>query len=388
MRHVLASMSLVLLLALTVGCVDLVSYADAEPVDTETRTFTESFPASSPVRLANLAGSVEIVAGSGSEVVVEATVHAAGRNAEETEQLLNVLRWEEGEVRGERGWALTYPTRDHDEYHYPGTDRGRGWGGHTSTKYQGEKVHVYGKKSNRPTLYADLKITVPSGSTFALRNVMGDIEGGNLTANLGLDTGSGAVRLGSVDGDVKVDTGSGGVEIGDVRGDVSIDTGSGNVEVAGLIGNALIDTGSGNIDVGRVDADRLELDTGSGSIQVADGRADWVVADTGSGGIELLGVDVVQLEADTGSGNVTLEGSLARAERIDADTGSGSVTIRGDANASFDLSASLGSGRVHVGYDDAELIRSGREVVGARRGDGRTRITVDTGSGSCTIKPG
>ncbi len=212
MRQTLAPTLGIILLLFTLGCSDLLTYADAEPVDTETRTFTESFPADSPVRLANLAGSVEIVAGGGSQVVVETTVHAAGRDAAETQRLLDALRWEEGEVKGKAGWALSYPLRDYDEYHYPGDGENRGWswGGHTSTKFQGEKVHVYGKRrGNRPTLYADLKITVPDGSTFALRNVMGEIRGGDLAANLDLDTTSGSVRLGSVDGSLAVDTGSG-----------------------------------------------------------------------------------------------------------------------------------------------------------------------------------
>lgn len=390
MRQTLAPTLGIILLLFTLGCSDLLTYADAEPVDTDTRSFTDSFPADSPVRLANLAGSVEIVAGGGSEVVVETTVHAAGRDGAQTERLLSSLQWEESrDVMGKPGWALSYPVQDYDEYHYPGDgeDRGWSWGGRTATKFQGEKVYIHGRKKNRPTLYADLKITVPGGSTFALRNVMGEIRGGDLSAHLDLDTGSGSVRLGSVDGDLTIDTGSGAVEVGDVRGDVSIDTGSGHVSLAGLTGNGTIDTGSGHIEIGRVDADRLDLDTGSGSIRVADGRADSVLADTGSGSIGLSGVDVVSLDADTGSGSITLTGSLARAERIDADTGSGDVTIRGDADASFDLSASLGSGRVEVGYADAELKRSGRKVVGARRGDGRTRITVDTGSGSCTISP-
>jgi hypothetical protein len=40
-----------------------------------------------------------------------------------------------------------------------------------------------------------------------------------------------------------------------------------------------------------------------------------------------------------------------------------------------------------VGYDDATLRRSGRKVVGARRGNGQTVIRVETGSGDCVITP-
>jgi hypothetical protein len=40
-----------------------------------------------------------------------------------------------------------------------------------------------------------------------------------------------------------------------------------------------------------------------------------------------------------------------------------------------------------VGYDDAALRRSGRKVVGARRGNGQTVIRVETSSGDCVITP-
>jgi hypothetical protein len=40
-----------------------------------------------------------------------------------------------------------------------------------------------------------------------------------------------------------------------------------------------------------------------------------------------------------------------------------------------------------VGYSDAELRKSGRKVVGAKRGNGQTRIRVETGSGDCVIRP-
>mgnify|MGYP006171999947 CR=1 FL=1 len=386
-RFILSVLTSFVLLT-SLACIDV--SAELGAADTTTRTFTESFPATGEVRLANLAGSVVLVAGTGSEITVEATVHAEGRDAAETERLLQSLSWVA--AKDGKGWALSYPTGDYRGFHYAGREGGSffGWGGQTTSKYQGERVSIYGKRRARvPTLYADLEITVPRGSALAVRNVVGEVAGGDLTiASLTVDTGSGAVRLADVDGDLAVDTGSGHVELGQVRGDLHVDTGSGHVQVAGLTGNGTIDTGSGHIDVTRIDADELELDTGSGHIQVSGGRADRVRADTGSGGIVLADVDVVELEADTGSGGVEVTSSLARAERIDVDTGSGGVTITGGPDASFDFRADLGSGQVSVGYDDADLIRDGRKLVGARRGDGRTVIRVDTGSGGASLSPG
>jgi hypothetical protein len=40
-----------------------------------------------------------------------------------------------------------------------------------------------------------------------------------------------------------------------------------------------------------------------------------------------------------------------------------------------------------VNYSDATLRKDGHKVVGAKRGDGRTAIHVETGSGDCTIGP-
>jgi hypothetical protein len=57
------------------------------------------------------------------------------------------------------------------------------------------------------------------------------------------------------------------------------------------------------------------------------------------------------------------------------------------ASASFDIDADQGSGDLRVRYEDAVLRRSGRKVVGAKRGDGRTAIHVETGSGDCVIGP-
>jgi len=69
------------------------------------------------------------------------------------------------------------------------------------------------------------------------------------------------------------------------------------------------------------------------------------------------------------------------------DTGSGDVRVLGGPGASFDLEASQGSGDLLVGYHDAQLRKDGRKVVGARRGDGRTKIRCETGSGDCEIGP-
>jgi DUF4097 and DUF4098 domain-containing protein YvlB len=93
--------------------------------------------------------------------------------------------------------------------------------------------------------------------------------------------------------------------------------------------------------------------------------------------------------AETRSGGVEITSSLAHTRRITARTGSGDVRVNAGAAAAFDVTAEQGSGELEVEYGDAVLRRSRHhdKVVGARRGDGRTTIVIETRSGDCVIRP-
>lgn len=363
----------------------------------ETRTFTANFPADSKVRLANLAGRVTLTPGAGPDITVTVTAHGDLGNATKTKKVLADLAFVEATDRdGRRELALSYPVDDYDTFHYPrlsGRNREPGFWeslfagmSQTTTSYRGERIRVTGG-SGSPMLYADLAIALPANANLVIRNVVGDVEGGNMSGKLRVDTGSGEVTIDAFDGELEVDTGSGDVTIDLAVGSVLVDTGSGGIDLGELRGSGILDTGSGSVTVGRVDGDRLQIDTGSGSIEVRDGRVGTLLADTGSGSIEVRRVELERFVGDTGSGSVTLESSLIGTREVTIDTGSGSVTILGGPDASFDLLADQGSGDLDVGYRDAKLIREGREVIGATRGDGATRIRVDTGSGGCEISP-
>ncbi len=367
------------------------------------RTLAKTFPLSpdTTLRLANLAGPVQLVPGGDGEVKVEARIFAEGSSQSETRKLLDGMSWIESRDReGRPEWALSYPVKDYRGFAFPGTgghdDPGvlerllGSWGlsGQSTSTYLGQRVSVYGAPSaSVPILYAELKITVPRRGKLVVRNVVGPVGGGLLAGNLVVDTGSGAVKIDGFEGDLYVDTGSGSVKVGASRGETKIDTGSGSITVGELVGNGLLDTGSGSVRVDKVAAGTLRIDTGSGSVHVQNGHVGTLEADTGSGSIRVIDVEVESFSGDTGSGGVTLQSSLAETKDVRIDTGSGSVHIVAGADASFDLSADQGSGSVHVGYADAVLKKAGHKVVGAERGSKRTRIVVETGSGSCTIEP-
>jgi DUF4097 and DUF4098 domain-containing protein YvlB len=368
----------------------------------QTRALHQTFPAgAAEVRLANLAGRLEIVPGQGGEVVVDATLHGEADSATETQSILAQMKWVKShDKKGREEWALSYPVEKYRSYAYPqGREKDAdsdmpkflsflNVGSQTVTTYRGERVHIYAqKRSSAPVLYADLRIILPAGSNVAVRNAVGTVHGGDLDGTLTVDTGSGKVQIASHSGQLIVDTGSGDVVLGAAKGETKIDTGSGDVVVKRLVGNGSINTGSGNVTVSQVSAGKLAIETGSGDVTVQDGVAARLIADTGSGGIKVLSVELEELAAETGSGDVTVQSSLAKAKKIKAETGSGDIVIKAGPDASFNIDSDQGSGSLVVNYADATLRKAGRKVVGAKRGDGRTAIHVETGSGDCTIGP-
>lgn len=365
----------------------------------ESHTVERRFPlaADQTLRLATVAGTVEVVPGTTNEVVVTIKAHGERRDLV---QALNLVR--NDSQRGE--WAVSFPVDDYVAFHYPELDHeGDSWdggffgrlfaglfGASTGSTYLGKEVRVTATSSrNSPTLWADLRVAVPASGRVEIRSLAGPMKGtGALAGELRLDTRArGSVTIESFRGTLEVDTGSGRVDIGRAEGKTSVDTGSGGIRIAELIGDAVLDTGSGGIEVDRVDGGRVVADTGSGGVRIRNGRVRELIADTGSGGVKVLDVEVETLQADTGSGGVTVHSSLASARDLHIDTGSGRVEIVAGPAADFTIAASLGSGRLRVGYDDARLEHDGREVVGATRGSGKTRIVVDTGSGGCEIRP-
>jgi DUF4097 and DUF4098 domain-containing protein YvlB len=375
----------------------LAGKAAAEP---QSRTFRQTFPlpAAGALRLGNLAGQVELVAGPGPLVVVDATVHAEASGAGESQRLVQEMRWVQAEdAKGREEWALSYPVDRYRSYFYPQPQENSEssfWSLFTnsssSSVYRGEHVRVYtGRRSSAPTLYADLRITVPAAAMLTVRNLVGKVHGASLDGTLTVDTANGDIRVDSFGGQLRLDTGSGDVLVGVSRGETSIETGSGDVVVHQLVGNATIDTGSGEVRIDKVAVGKLSIRTGSGDVTVNDGAAGSVTALTGSGKVAILRVEGEDLLAETGSGDVQVVSSLAHTRRLTAKTGSGDVKIYAGAAASFDVTAEQGSGDLQVNYGDAVLRRGHHheKIVGARRGDARTTIHIETSSGDCVIAP-
>jgi hypothetical protein len=311
----------------------------------------------SEVAIYNLAGQVEVVGGSGSDVVVE--VMRGGSDAEQ-------LTVEVGEVRGRETLRVIYPA-DRVVYERRG-------GGNTELRVNddgtfgggrgGDRVQVSGSGRGLEA-YADLRITVPAGKDVAVYLAAGEINASDVSSDLRLDTHSGAV------------------EARGIRGDLLVDTGSGSVVVEEVAGAVNVDTGSGSVTINDVNGGDVRVDTGSGGVRGSNITAGSVNVDTGSGGVELFRVGSADVYVDTGSGSVEVE-ITTDIDRLEVDTGSGSVTVRMPADVGASVEVETGSGGIDV--DLPLQIRSvRRDYLRGEIGDGRGTIVIDTGSGSIRL---
>jgi hypothetical protein len=312
------------------------------------------------VAIYNLAGEVEIVRGSGSDVVVRIT-----RGGTDASQLAVVT----GDINGRGTLRIVYPG---DEIVYP--EMGRGSSSSLRVRENGtfsdgmgrggEQVRVRGSGSGLEA-WADLRVEVPEGQAISVYQAVGTAEA----------TG--------VIGDLSIDTGSGEVTATDISGALDVDTGSGRVSVQGLRGRLGVDTGSGRVDVADVVGSVVEIDTGSGGVTAAGIQAERVGVDTGSGSVELEGVTSAEVRVDTGSGSVEIE-LLRDVELLEVDTGSGSVTVRAPSNLGAEIDLDTGGGGIDVDFPvEVQSVR--RDMMRGRIGDGRGEIEIDTGSGSIRL---
>jgi lia operon protein LiaG len=316
------------------------------------------------VAVYNLAGHVDVVRGSGSDVVVK--IQRGGRDASK-------LRIETGDIDGRSTLRVVYPD---DRIVYP--DMGRG--SNTSLRVRddgtfsgsdhrggGNRVEIRGSGSGLEA-WADLVIQVPDGKSLSVY----------------LAAGSSAAR--SVSADLRLDSGSGSVEASGVKGALNVDTGSGSVTVSGIQGSVRVDTGSGSVSIRDVSGDEVVLETGSGGVSGGGVSSSSLKVDTGSGSIELDGVKAPDVVLDTGSGSVQIA-LLTDVDRLDVDTGSGSVTIRAPQNLGAQVELETGSGSFDLDFPvQTRSVR--RDYLRGTIGDGKGRIHIDTGSGSIRILRG
>lgn len=331
------------------------------------RTTRQAVPGDN-VAIYNLVGSLRVEGGSGADVMVEVTT--AGADAEQLKivtgaigarQTLRVIYPQDDIVYGEREgmWGSTDlrvredGTFDDDDGRHRGDFGGRG-----------DRIRIKGRGPGTAA-WADLKVTVPAGKRVAVYLAVGKAVVANVDGNITVKVWSASITAQQTRGTLTLDTGSGDIDLTDAQGDVSLDTGSGSVTVSRMRGT------------------RLHIDTGSGDVSATDATADAMDIDTGSGGVDLRGATSTDINIDTGSGDVHVS-LLSDVESVHIETGSGEVTLSVPATLGATLDVDTGSGGIDLGFP-IQVRRVESDHLTGQIGDGRGRITIETGSGGVRL---
>lgn len=328
------------------------------------------------VAIYNLAGSIRVQGGSGSDISV--TVDRKGSDGSR-------LKVETGTIGGRETLRVVYPedrivfeggsaegtTRrrwgnwDRTQVNVAsdgtfGDDRGDGgrWG-------RGDRVEIVSSGRGFHG-YADLVVSVPKGKEIEIHLAVGEAVVNNVEGNISVDVHAADVTTTHTKGELSLDTGSGDVNVTDAEGRVILDSGSGGATVTGVKGSELrLDTGSGSVKGSGIEVEELWGDTGSGRVRLTEVRAKVITLDSGSGSVDLeLLADVDRLKIDAGSGSVTVGIPESLGASVDIDTGSGGIDV------DFPLT----------------VTRRDRDALVGTIGDGRGRIQIDSGSGGVRLR--
>ena len=322
------------------------------------------------VAVYNLVGELHVEAGSGSDVTVQ--VDRGGADAAKLDiqtgplrgrETLRIIYPDDVIVMPEwgRGWNTTLRVRDDGTFGDDRSEHGGRWRG------EGHEVRITGRSRSGMEAYADLRIAVPKGKTISVNLGVGKAFVSNVEGNIRVSVASADVAADRTRGTLRISTGSGNVDLRTASGDVSLESGSGDITVAGAQGNT------------------LKLSTGSGNVTMSDGKAGVLTVETGSGSIDVTGSSGDDVSFDTGSGNVDV--TLVTAFRsLKVETGSGDVTLRVPPSVGAEVDLDTGSGDIDLGGLTLQVRRIEHDHVSGTLGDGKGRLSVETGSGNVRLQ--
>ena len=257
-----------------------------------------------------------------------------------------------------RGWNTTLRVRDDGTFGDGGEWRREGGRG-------GRQVRITGRGRGLEA-YADLRVTVPAGKRVALY------------------VGLGKAFVSNVHGVIRVHVASGDVTADRTRGTLKVETGSGNVDLRDGAGDVSLATGSGDVTASALRATRLRLETGSGNVTLSDAVAAELHVETGSGDVTASGAQGDNLSFETGSGNVDVA-LLAAFRTLAIETGSGDVTLRVPPTIGAEVDLETGSGDIDLGGVTLQVRRLAQDHITGTIGDGRGRLSIETGSGNVRL---
>jgi DUF4097 and DUF4098 domain-containing protein YvlB len=206
-------------------------------------------------------------------------------------------------------------------------------------------------------------------------------------------------------GDLDINNTSGRINTPELKGkEISLSTISGFISADKLIGeNIEINTTSGTVDIGEVTASRMfrgsaisgkysvnmidsrevELNTTSGKIDLKNVLCDDIDVDSISGNIDIV-MKKGSADIETASGKIKTQ-FLDEFEKIKVKSISGSVILSIPADSQFEVNISTISGSIKYGDFAMKNMSSEKNELKATVGNGDSRISVNTASGSVQI---
>jgi len=107
--------------------------------------------------------------------------------------------------------------------------------------------------------------------------------------------------------------------------------------------------------------------------------------ETGSGDIEATATSGDELSFETGSGNVDVA-LTATFRSVSIETGSGDVTLKVPPTTGAEVDLDTGSGDIDLGGLSLQVRRIAHDHVSGTLGDGKGRLSVETGSGNVHLE--
>jgi hypothetical protein len=267
-----------------------------------TEPFSRAFPVGkgATLMLSNIAGNIQVSAGTAARIEVEAMKHAWGPNAEQSKQRLSDAMIE------------TYAT--------------------------GNRVELrveHGERRDARNIDVEFNVKVPADTTVDLRTVSGDIRVTNVKGEVRVQGVSGNVALEGTARLAAVKTVNGGITITNAGADaqLSLSTVNGDLLVQTLNTRALdVNTVNGDVRIGGWSGDRAHIRTLDGDLDlqtslVKGGRYE-IESHSGNINLSLPEQPGFELEAHTFNGRIRIDFPI-RSEGPIRDNDRGPRSVRG-----------------------------------------------------------
>lgn len=186
-----------------------------------------------------------------------------------------------------------------------------------------------------------------------------------------------------------IDGFSTGIEVRDVHGSIKAESVNGSLRASGSKGEVELETVNGSVEF-EGPASRVKVGSVNGRVSVR-GASGEVAAETVNGPLEVSGGAFQRARLETVNGRLDFAGTLLKGATLHAESVSGDVDLRLGAPVDADFSIATFSGGIDNRLSDAKAESvsrwTGQQELRFSVGGGGAKVTIETLSGSVTLRP-